>query len=471
MSVPRRGFLAIASATLGMAAEPLGRRPRGVAPSEGSPEFPVGRYGACGDGVTDDTDAIQKAIDDAIAAGGGIVSLPRGVFKCDALTVAHNITIRGAGREVTSLRALTRSATTFLSNRDLTVPGRNIGLEEIEVLLPALGTAAHTLLGLRNASYGRIHRCRFIGSGVDSSIGVDIDSAAPAQSYYNVIADNQFLNCGIGLRIRNQANCNSVEARNVFEGCVAPLLIDGSCNTIVNGNAFQDNVGAVCVHLTGGTQCQFNAITFNFFERQSVGVLFEPDVEYNALIGNQYSVSPRRYVDNSGKDQLILETCAGSFVDTGQVPQLMRVFSRAAGLLQASDGYDRTVMHVPGTVGKNPGQVFVQLKDADGANRWVVIARGALATLDVFPDGAEAPSVDPKAGPVFRCGKSSPTVITGLRDGVPGQVIWIVMDERTTLSHGPSLQLQGKLDVIGTQRPIVNLVNVGGGRWVDVLRS
>jgi Pectate lyase superfamily protein/Right handed beta helix region len=61
--------------------------------------FDVSGYGAQGDGTTDDTAAIQAAIDAAQAAGGGVVFLPSGSFAVGSTLriTASGVGIRGVG--------------------------------------------------------------------------------------------------------------------------------------------------------------------------------------------------------------------------------------------------------------------------------------------------------------------------------------------------------------------------------------
>ena len=63
----------------------------------------VKAFSATGDGVTDDTSAIQAAIDAAGDAGGGVVYLPPGTYlTTTALTFSDsNISVQGAGMEAT----------------------------------------------------------------------------------------------------------------------------------------------------------------------------------------------------------------------------------------------------------------------------------------------------------------------------------------------------------------------------------
>lgn len=63
----------------------------------GLPVFLPEDYGATGDGIADDTTAIQDAIDATEAAGGGIVQFDSKTYLISAITVPQQVTLRGTG--------------------------------------------------------------------------------------------------------------------------------------------------------------------------------------------------------------------------------------------------------------------------------------------------------------------------------------------------------------------------------------
>lgn len=68
------------------------------------PEYNVKKYGAVGDGVKDDTVALQTTIYLCHAAGGGVVKIPAGNYKISTgLKGFSNIIIRGEGRDTTKI--------------------------------------------------------------------------------------------------------------------------------------------------------------------------------------------------------------------------------------------------------------------------------------------------------------------------------------------------------------------------------
>jgi Ca2+-binding RTX toxin-like protein len=72
----------------------------------------VADFGAKGDGATDDTAAIQRALDAAEAAGGGVVELSAGTYIVSrsgdaaegALQIGNNVTLAGAGMGDTTIK-------------------------------------------------------------------------------------------------------------------------------------------------------------------------------------------------------------------------------------------------------------------------------------------------------------------------------------------------------------------------------
>lgn len=73
------------------------KTPEAVVASARDLEFNVADYGAVGDGVTDDTDAIQAAID--AATNGGSIIFPRGIFMVRGLRIRrHGLMLSGSAR-------------------------------------------------------------------------------------------------------------------------------------------------------------------------------------------------------------------------------------------------------------------------------------------------------------------------------------------------------------------------------------
>lgn len=93
------------------------------APTEGPDGFDARRFGAVGDGKTDDTAAFQKALDAAAQAGGGTVHAPRGNYLfAGHLNVPNGVTLAGVWQSVPAHNGLrnrglpkpTDDGTTFL---------------------------------------------------------------------------------------------------------------------------------------------------------------------------------------------------------------------------------------------------------------------------------------------------------------------------------------------------------------------
>lgn len=98
----------------------------------------VTAYGAACDATTDDTAAIQAAIDAAEGAGGGTIVLPFGTCNFTSLTVTNNyVSFRGQGRNVSALQSTSSgdgividtsaAAIYFFEMRDMMMLGKASG--------------------------------------------------------------------------------------------------------------------------------------------------------------------------------------------------------------------------------------------------------------------------------------------------------------------------------------------------------
>ena len=72
-------------------------------------------FGAVGDGLTDDTQAIQDAIDSVSFYGGGVVEVPVGVYIVNGLFIESDITLQGESCNDSAIKLKSGSNTSVVS--------------------------------------------------------------------------------------------------------------------------------------------------------------------------------------------------------------------------------------------------------------------------------------------------------------------------------------------------------------------
>ncbi|GGL19514.1 right-handed parallel beta-helix repeat-containing protein [Mangrovihabitans endophyticus] len=127
-AVPRRramasmGALVAGTGVLGVGAGAYGK---GLTTPAGH-GYDVRDFGASGDGVADDTGALQDALD-AARASGGIVFVPPGVYLTRRLALGSRVHLRGAGGDATVLRLAPDANTAVLESAGFDAGGRGRG--------------------------------------------------------------------------------------------------------------------------------------------------------------------------------------------------------------------------------------------------------------------------------------------------------------------------------------------------------
>jgi len=253
----RRGWLRGLAASLvggGSFAAVGAERARADARVAGAAEVDVRAFGAVGDGIADDTAAIQAAID-----AGTFVRIPAGTYRVGRLTLKSKLALVGDGSGsvlqgragVILLQGLSPSPGTFLENIELR------GLRLTGAVTKA-GFAEHvhlvSIAGVRNLLVDDVHFIGFQGDGL--YLGASTDN-----SRHNL--DVRVVNCTFDGIDKNNRNCLSViDGDGVsVRGCIfrrssrrdMPGFIDvepnDSANVVRNiqitGNHFEDTDGAV----------------------------------------------------------------------------------------------------------------------------------------------------------------------------------------------------------------------------------
>jgi hypothetical protein len=235
--------------------------PRG-APSRPSGQFDVVSYGADGTGATDSTAAIQRAIDDAARARGGVVLFPTGTYACRRPLSADRsvgVRLRGMGTETVSAERVATlryegAGPAFISARSTT----GFGLSGLGVVYEnaAFRGIVLDLSGMAdddNSVFARVEDCVIEGTGqtgarallcLDRAIISTITScnlAGAQTAILGRVAADHYSNA---IQIRSCQFINTVKAPIanpgeawLVEGCTFEALSDGHAGAISCGLA------------------------------------------------------------------------------------------------------------------------------------------------------------------------------------------------------------------------------------------
>ncbi len=174
-------------------------------------------YGAVGDGVTDDTDAIQAALDVANTAGGGIVFFPVGTYLYTSLTLYSNTTLKGVNWRATILQRSANAAGIVVEGTSV-LEGtshirRNIYFEDIRF---HGGDFTENMIELTCIDFFMANRCHFFRAGGRGILATELFDSRFNNCYFTWLGNEDGTLPGIDLTSGGDYDCTN---QIVFSGC------------------------------------------------------------------------------------------------------------------------------------------------------------------------------------------------------------------------------------------------------------
>ncbi|MBA1242799.1 hypothetical protein G7016_08630 [Pseudomonas japonica] len=313
--------------------------------------FNVLDYGAKGDATTNDTHAIQRAINAAAEAGGGEVYLPKGTYIVSGanvdgacLTLRSHVTLAGAGQSFTALSLANGSA------EDID------GIVRTSASNDTLGASVQNLTidGNSSRTSGTVHG---LVSGNEADLEAHTrDLAVSGVIFYQCSGDGLLVSGQtLGLNVQD-----SVALGNGGDGFATRLISTPFDHT--GGPAFNDNTAAqnggdgFDLHIAGADLYNNNALN-----NIGNGIVLEkiPDalrsaqgsLEYGVVAGNGGAGIVDRLLipyfigvaihDNGGAG-ILLEGTAGAYIQNNVLANNLQagVQGANAGEIQATDYVD-----------------------------------------------------------------------------------------------------------------------------------
>lgn len=225
----------------------------------------VKSYGAVGNGVSDDTSAIQSALD-AVPANGGIVYFPNGTYKVSSvLTVSKPCTrLLGPGRRQ-RIATLAPAIINYTGTGNVINVTGNQGFvcEYVHFNYPA---QSGTVINVSNVASGFIRNCHFVGTSKNGK-AIDINDGS-GWTFKDI--DVEYFDIGIDLQQNN--------GDTLIENASVSL-----CNTGTRIGYAASTTGVTMI----GLDYELNGIGIDIFNGNSIhisGSYFEQDTAGTYLL-------------------------------------------------------------------------------------------------------------------------------------------------------------------------------------------
>jgi hypothetical protein len=258
-------------------------------------------YGAKGDGSTDDTAAIQAAVDT-----GGPVFLPPGNFKHSGLVLPYaangqRLFGAGAGLHGAAQSALTYTGTGYA----ITLGGGTVGnftrYQFIEDLLLYGNSSCEGGIRFFSTRWCGARRCYIQNFTASGSTGVILDADATLQypNYFNRVEDCAFDTMAWGVYLRGEATAGTGANSNIVTGCsfndcaTNGVMVDGGDTNRLEYNEFAGGTGTG-IRIGANSAALYNTALANQFDGCTAGIAIDASSTQAQLLyntGPDYSVT------------------------------------------------------------------------------------------------------------------------------------------------------------------------------------
>lgn len=318
-------------------------------------EFYATAYGAKFDGATNDTAAINAAMDAAEAAGGGKVLLPRGTALVDILRLRAFVDLEGASMDGTVLQSANINTAMFaIKAGAVTYEAASIGMFTIKAHASGSISAAAFCAGGRDALW---HNIEYRSNGSGRYTTVFNIAAHPNPTYnigfYRIRCNNQ--NPG-PVELFTFDNNGQGSAYNTNNGYISHLWV-------------VDNVGVA--RIIGGARSANFQLSNSLIEGNPGTIAVEP--------GQAWTIGPTNWFETNGEDIKYTNPESGSAGNYGTV--IGNYFTNPHNV-------DMSLVH---------GNMWINNKEA-GAQTWINNTSKLNIKLDIPETLPTAPTLSRTSG-------------------------------------------------------------------------